>query len=543
MTTTASPPHTPAVVPAHPAAQVQPHDQPHGQPRGHADPCTMIILGALGDLSRRKLLPAIYQLLNEHLVNEEFQVLGVGRDASQTDDTFRAQMGKALAESDEVGKFDDAVWQKVCKRLHFVSADFTDASDYEAIGKRLVELEKGRAPGECNRIFYLAVPPSVFEPIVRNLSASGLAPRTRTPEDRPWTRVVVEKPFGRSLESALTLNHLVLGLFAEHQTYRIDHYLGKETVQNVLVLRFANSIFEPIWNRQWIDHVQITAAETVGVEDRGSYYEEAGVVRDMFQNHLLQLLSLTAMEPPAQMTANAVRDEKVKVLKSMRMFDPETISHNAVRAQYTAGTIGEKAVPGYRQEPHVSPTSLVPTYAAVRFYVDNWRWNGVPFYLRSGKRMARRVSEIAVQFRTPPHLMFGEASQLMRPNTLVMRVQPNEGVSLDFTVKVPGAAVALTSAVEIAPVDMTFNYAEAFGEVTAPAYETLLLDVMIGEATLFTRSDEVEAAWRVVDPLIQYWEAHSPKRMPTYAAGSWGPREADELIEEDGAAWREPTGT
>ena len=535
MTTTTQPP----VIPARPTTQ--PH--PHEHPRSHADPCTMVILGALGDLSRRKLLPAIYQLLNEHLVDDDFQVLGVGRDTSQTDDTFRAQMGKALSESDEVGKFNEAIWQEVCKRLHFVSADFTDPSHYEAIGRRLAELEKGRAPGECNRLFYCAVPPSVFEPIVRNLSSSGLAPRTRTPEDRPWTRIVIEKPFGRDLESALRLNNLVLGLFAEHQTYRIDHYLGKETVQNVLVLRFANSIFEPIWNRQWIDHVQITAAETVGVEDRGSYYEEAGVVRDMFQNHLLQVLSLTAMEPPAQMTANSVRDEKVKVLKSMRMLQPETIPENAVRAQYTAGTIGTKSVPGYRQEPHVSPTSLVPTFAAVRFYVDNWRWNGVPFYVRSGKRMARRVSEIAVQFRTPPHLMFGEASQLMRPNTLVMRVQPNEGVSLDFEVKVPGAAVALTSAIEIAPVDMTFNYAEAFGEVTAPAYETLLLDVMIGEATLFTRSDEVEAAWRVVDPLIQYWEAHPPRRMPTYAAGSWGPREADELIEEDGAAWREPTGT
>jgi len=292
MTTTAHPP----VIPAHPATQVQPHKRA----RAHADPCTMVILGALGDLSRRKLLPAIYQLLNEHLVDDAFQVLGVGRDTSQTDDTFRAQMGKALAESDDVGKFDEAVWQEVCKRLHFVSADLADVSGYEAIGKRLAELEKGRAPGECNRLFYLAVPPSVFEAIVRNLSTSGLAPRTRTPEDRPWTRIVVEKPFGRSLESALTLNNIVLGLFAEHQTYRIDHYLGKETVQNVLVLRFANSIFEPIWNRQWIDHVQITAAETVGVEERGSYYEEAGVVRDMFQNHLLQLLSLTAMEPPAR---------------------------------------------------------------------------------------------------------------------------------------------------------------------------------------------------------------------------------------------------
>ncbi|MGH7619442.1 MAG: glucose-6-phosphate dehydrogenase, partial [Gemmatimonadaceae bacterium] len=326
-----------------------------------------------------------------------------------------------------------------------------------------------------------------------------------------------------------------------HQTYRIDHYLGKETVQNVLVLRFANSIFEPIWNRQSIHHVQITAAESVGVEERGRYYEEAGVVRDMFQNHLLQLLTLTAMEPPPQMSANAVRDEKVKVLKSIRWLSPDTIPSNTVRAQYTAGAMNGKTVAGYTEEPSVSPTSMVPTFAAVRLFVDNWRWNGVPFYLRSGKRLKKRASEIVVQFRTPPHLMFGQSGGDLRPNTLVMRVQPNEGVSLNFEVKVPGAAVALTSAIEISPVDMRFDYAEAFGEVAAPAYETLLLDVMIGEATLFTRSDEVEAAWRVVDPLIQYWEKNAPKRMPTYAAGSWGPREADELIEKDGVEWREPS--
>ncbi|MFI5229863.1 MAG: glucose-6-phosphate dehydrogenase [Gemmatimonadales bacterium] len=509
--------------------------------RDHADPCTMVIFGALGDLSRRKLLPAIYQLMKEHLVDEQFCVLGVGRDESVTDDSFRAAMRKALGESDEVDGIDAALWEDLCRRLHFVSADLTNGDDYALVGRRLAEVERGRPREECNRLFYLAVPPSVFEPIVRNLSRSGLAPRTRTADERPWTRIVIEKPFGRSLESAQQLNDLVLGLFAEHQTYRIDHYLGKETVQNVLVLRFANSIFEPIWNRQWIHHVQITAAESVGVEGRGKYYEEAGVVRDMFQNHLLQLLSLTAMEPPPQMSANSVRDEKVKVLKSIRWLTPETIPTNAVRAQYTGGAIGDKAVPGYVQEPDVSPASTVPTFAAVRLFVDNWRWNGVPFYLRSGKRLAGRVSEIAVQFRSPPHLMFGQTSQAMRPNTLVMRVQPNEGVALNFEVKVPGAAVAMTSNIEIAPVDMEFDYAEAFGEVAAPAYETLLLDVMIGEATLFTRSDEVEAAWRAIDPLLQYWESNKPRRMPTYAAGSWGPREADELIEEDGVEWREPS--
>jgi glucose-6-phosphate 1-dehydrogenase len=506
--------------------------------RERADPCTMVIFGALGDLARRKLLPAIYQLMKEHLVHEDFAVLGVARDQS-TDDDFRKAMREALGRSDEVHNLDDTLWQELCKRLFYVSADLTNPDDYAAIGTRLADVEKNRQRDECNRLFYLAVPPSVFEPIVRNLSVSGLAPRTRTADDRPWTRIVVEKPFGRSLDSARQLNDLLLGLFAEHQTYRIDHYLGKETVQNVLVLRFANSIFEPIWNRQWIQHVQITAAENVGVEERGKYYEEAGVVRDMFQNHLLQLLSLTAMEPPAQMTANAVRDEKVKVLKSIRWLSDETIPRNSVRAQYTAGSMGGKPVPGYTQEKDVAPDSTIPTYAAVRLFVDNWRWNGVPFYLRSGKRLAKRVSEIAVQFRSPPHLMFGGTSEQLRPNVLVMRVQPNEGVALNFEVKVPGAAVALTSNIEIAPVDMEFNYSEAFGETSAPAYETLLLDVMIGEATLFTRSDEVEAAWRVVDPLISYWEGHKPRRMPTYAAGSWGPREADELIEEHDVEWRD----
>ena len=526
---------TGAVVSARPGTQSA---APAGRER--ADPCTMVIFGALGDLSRHKLLPAMYQLMKEHLVDEGFSVLGVGRDESMTDDGFRDTMRKALGESDEIDGIDDGLWQDLCRRLFFVSADLTNGDDYVMVGKRLEQIEHGRSREDCNRLFYLAVPPSVFEPIVRNLSQSGIAPRSRTADERPWTRIVIEKPFGRSLESAQQLNDLVLGLFAEHQTYRIDHYLGKETVQNVLVLRFANSIFEPIWNRQWIDHVQITAAESVGVEGRGKYYEEAGVVRDMFQNHLLQLLTLTAMEPPPQMSANAVRDEKVKVLKSIRWLSPETIPTNAVRAQYTGGSTGGKLVPGYTQEPDVDPDSTIPTFAAVRLFVDNWRWNGVPFYLRSGKRLAKRVSEIAVQFRSPPHLMFGQTSQGMRPNTLVMRVQPNEGVALNFEVKVPGAAVALTSNIEIAPVDMEFDYAQAFGEVAAPAYETLLLDVMIGEATLFTRSDEVEAAWRVIDPLLQYWESHPPKRMPTYAAGSWGPREADELIEEDRVEWREP---
>lgn len=506
-----------------------------------ADPCTMVIFGATGDLTKRKLFPALYQLAAEHLLAPEFAVLAVGREPSETDDSFRAKMRTALQESDEVRHFDDEVWKKLAQQTYYCGCDASEAEGYSGIQQKLNQVEKDRAPEDRNRFFYLAVPPSVFQTIVRHLASSGLVPRRDDPAARPWTRVVVEKPFGHSLETACQLNALVLSLFAEHQVYRIDHFLGKETVQNVLVFRFANSIWEPLWNRQWISHVQITAAEAVGVEARGKYYEEAGVVRDMFQNHLMQLLALTAMEPPPAMTADAVRDEKVKVLKSVRWLTPESIPSSAVRAQYSAGVVGGNLVAGYRDEPDVERKSQTPTYAAVRFHIDNWRWRGVPFLLRSGKRMAKRYSEIAVTFQSPPHLMFGGNGQgQLQPNVLVLRVQPNEGISLNFQVKVPGAAVALTQELEVAPVDMDFSYTEAFGETTAPAYETLLLDVMIGEMTLFTRSDEVEAAWKIIDPLLQHWESHPANPMPTYTSGSWGPAEADRLISLDGAVWRKP---
>ena len=506
-------------------------------PRTGADPCTMIVLGAMGDLMRRKLMPAIYQMAKEGLLTEDFSVLGAARE-SGTNEAFRDAMREALSSSDEIKGVDERVWEWLRQRLFYVCGDLSRDTAYADIAKRLEMIEAPRSVEQRNRMFYLAVPPSVFTTIVQHLSVCGLAPRSGADSIRPWVRVVIEKPFGRSLETALELNALVLSLFAEHQVYRIDHYLGKETVQNVLVLRFANSIFEPLWNRQWIDHVQITAAETVGVETRGRYYEEAGVVRDMFQNHLLQLLALTAMEAPAQMSAGCVRDEKVKVLKSIRWLTPKTIPDHAVRAQYGAAEVGGKKLPAYREEPDVSPESITPTYASIRLFVDNWRWNGVPFFLRSGKRLRRRTSEIAVQFRRPPHLMFGVQGDAMQPNTLVMRVQPNEGMSLSFEAKVPGAATALTSHIEVASVQMDFAYADAFGETSTPAYETLLLDVMIGEATLFTRSDEVEAQWRVVDPLIRFWEANRPKVLETYSAGTNGPESADELIARDGAAWR-----
>ncbi|HEX9483330.1 MAG TPA: glucose-6-phosphate dehydrogenase [Gemmatimonadaceae bacterium] len=501
----------------------------------------MVIFGAMGDLTKRKLFPALYQLAAEHLLAPEFAVIGIGREPGETDDSFRAKMRAALQESDEVRHFDDEVWKKLAQQIYYCGGDASEEAAYRGIEQKLNLIEKDRAPEDRNRFFYLAVPPSVFQTIVRHLASSGLVPRRDDPAARPWARFVVEKPFGHSLETACQLNALVLSLFAEHQVYRIDHFLGKETVQNVLVFRFANSIWEPLWNRQWISHVQITAAEAVGVEARGKYYEEAGVVRDMFQNHLLQLLALTAMEPPPGMTADAVRDEKVKVLKSVRWLTPESIPSSAVRAQYSAGVAGGNLVAGYRDEPDVARNSQTPTYAAVRFHIDNWRWRGVPFLLRSGKRLAKRYSEIAVTFQSPPHLMFGGNGQgELQPNVLVLRVQPNEGISLNFQVKVPGAAVALTQELEVAPVDMDFSYTEAFGETTAPAYETLLLDVMIGEMTLFTRSDEVEAAWKIIDPLLQHWESHPASPMPTYPAGSWGPAEADRLISLDGARWRTP---
>jgi glucose-6-phosphate 1-dehydrogenase len=506
--------------------------------RTGADPSTVIIMGAMGDLTRRKLMPAIYQLAKEGLLPEDFAVLGTAREGG-SDDSFREAMHEALAKSDEIKGLDSFVWEWLRPRLHYVSGDLSRDEAYGALRQRLEQIEASRDVERRNRMFYLAVPPSVFTTIVKHLSSSGLAPRVSDDKVRPWARVVIEKPFGRSLETATELNALVLSLFNEHQVYRIDHYLGKETVQNVLVLRFANSIFEPLWNRQWIDHVQITAAETVGVERRGKYYEEAGVLRDMFQNHLLQLLALTAMEAPSRMDAGCVRDEKVKVLRSIRWFTPRTIPENTVRAQYGIGEANGTVIPGFRDEPDVSPESVTPTYAALRLYVDNWRWNGVPFLLRSGKRLAKRYSEIAVQFRTPPHLMFGgHAQEALQPNTLVMRVQPNEGVSLSFEAKVPGAAAALTSDIEVASVDMDFAYSEAFGESTAPAYETLLLDVMIGEATLFTRSDEVEAAWRVVDPILKFWEANPPKTLETYPAGSNGPDSAIELAAKNKVRWR-----
>jgi glucose-6-phosphate 1-dehydrogenase len=505
------------------------------EPRLHrAGRCTVVVLGAGGDLTSRKLIPALFHLAQHGLLHPKTRVIGVARNRMD-DASFRRDMRRAVSRSEEISGFRERDWRAFAARLQYVTGDLADPATYAALRRRLEAVERGAGDGEGGRLFYFALPPQVFPTAVEQLHTSELAPRMTDPAHRPWARVVIEKPFGRDLESAQLLNRMLERALAEHQIFRIDHYLGKETVQNLLVLRFANSIFEPLWNRGHVAHVQITAAETVGVEHRAGYYEHAGVVRDMFQSHLLQLLTLTAMEPPVAFEANPVRDEKVKVLHAIRPFGAEAARQWAVLGQYGAGRAGKQQVPAYRREDGVRPDSRTPTFAAMRFLVDNWRWQGVPFYLRSGKRLTARATEIALQFWRPPHALFAAAeSAAGAPNALVIRIQPGEGISLRFEIKVPGVDVRMTS------VRMDFNYAEAFGADEHSAYETLLLDCMQGDATLFARADAVAAAWGIVDPVIAAWE-HAPwARLPNYAPGSWGPAAADALLAADGFHWHAP---
>jgi glucose-6-phosphate 1-dehydrogenase len=493
------------------------------RPARVADPATMVIFGATGDLARRKLLPALYNLNGEKLLPDGFAVVGVGREPMTTD-AYRERVSAALREFGARDAPSGCDWLQ-SRLTYLATPDFGEPDAYLRLRDSLQVSGPSAAARPLNYLFYLATPPSLFGPIVERLSAAGLLA-----EDGGWRRVIVEKPFGHDLESARALNRRLSALMHESQIYRIDHYLGKETVQNIMAFRFANGIFEPIWNRRYIDHVQITVAETAGVEQRGRYYDEAGALRDMVQNHLFQLLALTAMEPPISFAADAVRNERVKVLNAIRPLSSSEIAADVVRAQYGAATDGTGKP--YRTEAHVPPDSMTETFVALKLHVENWRWADVPFYLRTGKRLAERVTEVVIQFKRAPVVLFREAPvECLQPNQLVMRIQPNEGIALRFEAKVPGPRVRLST------VRMDFSYADYFGMPLNTGYETLLYDAMTGDPTLFHRADIVEAGWAVVDPILQAWAA-SRNGLRTYPPESWGPPEADALLAREGRQWR-----
>jgi glucose-6-phosphate 1-dehydrogenase len=494
-----------------------------------AGPCTIVIFGASGDLTKRKLIPALYHLSHDGLLPANFAIVGIGRGDTD-DEEFREKIG---AEAKELtpGGVAAKTWNALAKRIYFVAGNFDDPTLYAALTTKLAEVEKAHGTGG-NVLFYLSTAPDYFGKITAALSKAGLTKETAG----RWRRVVVEKPFGRDLASAKALNAELRSELDERQIYRIDHYLGKETVQNLLVFRFANGIFEPVWNRRYVDHVQITVAETLGVEKRGGYYDGTGALRDMVPNHIFQLISLTAMEPPISFDADAVRDEQTKVLKAMTRFTPEDVLQRTVRGQYGAGTVGGAALPDYRAEANVAPASNTETYVAMKLGVDNWRWMGVPFYLRVGKALADRSTEVVIQFKAPPFILFRNTGvESLKPNRLVIRIQPEESISLEFGAKEPGATV------RIAGVDMDFRYTDHFGSHPATGYERLLHDAMLGDQTLFQRADMVEASWTVVDPILDIWKALPERRFPNYAAGTMGPADADALLAKDGRTWTPTT--
>jgi glucose-6-phosphate 1-dehydrogenase len=491
------------------------------------DPCVVVLFGATGDLSHRKVLPALYQLWRTNLLPHEFMLLAVGR-RPYDDETYRKEIRTSLEQFSRVLPIDAAAWDGFAQRITYQRLEFGDSAGYRHLSLRLDGIDREHGT-RGNRLYYLATQPSLFPEVVSHLGLVGLDHEVH---GGGWRRIVIEKPFGRDLESAHRLNREVGRVFREAQVYRIDHYLGKETVRNLLVFRFGNGIFEPIWNRRHIDHVQITVAESIGIGVRGSFYEETGASRDFLQNHLLQLLSLVAMEPPATFQADALRDEKLKVLRAVAEKSPEEIRRDVVRGQYGPGWISAQEVPGYREELNVDPESETETFIAARLMVDDWRWSGVPFYLRTGKRLPKRATEIAVQFKEVPHKLFQESNTDPQPNLLAIRIQPDEGIMLRFDAKMPGLGI------EVRPVTMDFTYGSAFAVDSPDAYETLILDAVLGDASLFTRADEVEQAWGIVDPIIDAWADEPAPAFPNYEAGTWGPEAAEDLPARDGRRWR-----
>ena len=491
------------------------------------DPFSIVMFGASGDLTRRKLIPALWSLFASRTLPEPFAIVGTAR-TEMSDAEFKTRMREAVLEFARIKPPSETVWNRFASALTYVVGDPARPELYTELARTLTEIERRRG-GPPNRLFYCAMPPSLYDDIIAHLGDSGLARE----EEGGWTRIVIEKPFGHDARTARELNRQLAAVFREDQVYRIDHYLGKETVQNILAFRFANGIVEPLWNRTHVAHVELTVAETLGVENRGAYYEEAGALRDMVQNHLLQLLCLIAMEPPVTFDAGPVRDEKNKVLQAIHPIDPKGVDEVAVRGQYGPGFVNGRPAPGYRQEKGVTENSITETYVALRLQVDNWRWAGVPFYLRTGKRLAARVSEIAITFHRTPHMIFRRDPSGVEPNTLVIRIQPDEGIALTVLAKMPGPDMRL------APVTLDFHYGQAFGAQPPEAYERLLLDAIHGDATLYSRGDWVEQAWDIVTPIMQGWVAMPPPQFPNYEAGTWGPAEAARILIGN-ATWRTP---
>ena len=497
--------------------------------RSRPEPCTVVIFGATGDLTHRKLIPALYNLAVDGELPTGVKIIGFAR-REKTDEEFGKGL-EVLNRKVSRSGHDEKIWEPFIANVRYHCSEFTDAEGYSSLAARLDEIDAARG-GKGNRLFYIASAPEFFDEILINLKNAGL----NEAKEGCWSRVIVEKPFGTDLATARHLNEVVNATFQESDTYRIDHYLGKETAQNLMVLRFANAIFEPLWNSRYISHIQITCAENLGMEGgRGGYYDTAGALRDMVQNHLLQLLSLVAMEPPTDLTADGVRDEKVKVIRSLRQWDtPEKVAANVVRAQYISGHVDGNPVPGYREEDRVDPESMTEAYVAVRLLIDTWRWSGVPFYIRMGKRLPKKSTEISVHFKDAPCVLFNALpGGIPGGNVLVIRIQPDEGISLRMVSKIPGTSMRLE------PVKMDFHYATSFGKGSPEAYERLLLDAIAGDATLFARRDEVEEAWRFIDHIEHAWhQSDNPPPMAEFVAGSWGPKEADDLLLQDGNAWR-----